>query len=291
MGTFFADFTYPQFFATVAATTFLRYLFFAGSAYLLFWVFLKTALAHRRIQKAYPSASHVVREIGYSLSTVLIFGLVGAGLHFAERSHWTLIYRDFGERGLPYAALSLVLLLLLHDTYFYWAHRLMHHPRLYRWTHIVHHRSTNPSPWAALFFQPTEAVLEAAILPIAVLLIPLHIYTILAFLMLMMFLNTLGHLGVELYPRGFTRSRWTWWNNTSTHHNMHHRYVNYNYGLYFNWWDRLMGTNHPRYHETFDAVTAIPLFGRSERAGALVSSSTAEACLRPPLHSRQARMH
>lgn len=42
--------------------------------------------------------------------------------------------------------------------------------------------------------------------------------------------------------------------NTSTHHNLHHQQGNYNFGLYFNFWDRMMGTNHPQYAETFDQV-------------------------------------
>jgi len=37
---------------------------------------------------------------------------------------------------------------------------------------------------------------------------------------------------------------------------MHHRYVTCNYGLYFNIWDRIMGTNHQRYHEEFEATVA-----------------------------------
>jgi sterol desaturase/sphingolipid hydroxylase (fatty acid hydroxylase superfamily) len=39
---------------------------------------------------------------------------------------------------------------------------------------------------------------------------------------------------------------------------MHHRYVNYNYGLYFNIWDRLMGTNHPRYEEEYARLFQLP---------------------------------
>jgi sterol desaturase/sphingolipid hydroxylase (fatty acid hydroxylase superfamily) len=39
---------------------------------------------------------------------------------------------------------------------------------------------------------------------------------------------------------------------------MHHRYVHYNYGLYFNFWDRVMGTNHPRYEQEYDRVCAKP---------------------------------
>lgn len=34
---------------------------------------------------------------------------------------------------------------------------------------------------------------------------------------------------------------------TSTHHDLHHATARWNYGLYFTWWDRWMGTEHPDY--------------------------------------------
>ncbi len=37
---------------------------------------------------------------------------------------------------------------------------------------------------------------------------------------------------------------------------MHHKYFNYNYGLYFNIWDGIMKTVHPKYYETFAEVTS-----------------------------------
>ena len=46
------------------------------------------------------------------------------------------------------------------------------------------------------------------------------------------------------------------WLNTSTNHNMHHKYVTCNYGLYFNFWDRVMNTNHVKYQATYEEVTA-----------------------------------
>ena len=58
---------------------------------------------------------------------------------------------------------------------------------------------------------------------------------------------------------------------TTTHHDLHHSGgYRYNYGLYFTWWDRMMGTEHPRYRQVFREVT-----GRT--AGAAPSSSKAEA--------------
>src|SRR4029077_10168023 len=67
----------------------------------------------------------------------------------------------------------------------------------------------------------------------------------------MILMNVMGHLGYELFPKSFVRNKWLNWQNTYTHHNMPHHYSKHNYGLYFNWWDRLMGTNHPRYREEF----------------------------------------
>jgi sterol desaturase/sphingolipid hydroxylase (fatty acid hydroxylase superfamily) len=44
--------------------------------------------------------------------------------------------------------------------------------------------------------------------------------------------------------------------NTPTHHAMHHEKMRGNYGIYFNFWDRLMGTNHPHYEVRFLEITS-----------------------------------
>jgi Delta7-sterol 5-desaturase len=146
--------------------------------------------------------------------------------------------------------------ILIHDTYFYWTHRAMHHPRLFRAFHRVHHLSTTPSPWAAYAFSPLEAIVEAMVIFVVLLVVPMQRGALFAFLAYMIVMNAIGHLGIELYPRWFARSRWTRWLTTSTHHNLHHRDFRGNYGLYFTWWDRLLGTQHPDYHATFERVTA-----------------------------------
>jgi hypothetical protein len=83
----------------------------------------------------------------------------------------------------------------------------------------------------------------------------MHDSALFVFLVYMIVMNVIGHLGIELYPSWFARSRWTRWYSTSTHHNLHHRDFYGNYGLYFTWWDRLLRTQHPQYLQTFDAVT------------------------------------
>ncbi|MCC5815272.1 MAG: sterol desaturase family protein [Leptospira sp.] len=234
----------------------LRYVVMAGTAFLIFWKFLYNRLHHRWIQQdRVPEKKKILHEIKYSLLTMVIFGMVGIWIYFMKTQGWTQIYTDFHEYGWGYFLLSLVGIILLHDAYFYWTHRAMHHPKLFKHMHLTHHIPTNPSPWAAFAFHPYEAVVEAGIVPLAVLLFPLHTYTIVAFLFYMTFLNVLGHLGFEMFPKRFLDNVVLRYHNTTTHHNMHHRYFHCNYGLYFNWWDRWMGTNHVNYKERFDEVT------------------------------------
>ena len=49
---------------------------------------------------------------------------------------------------------------------------------------------------------------------------------------------------------------------------MHHKYATSNYGLYFNFWDRVMGTNHAKYTETFEQVTTQAKNIKAEAAAA-----------------------
>jgi len=61
--------------------------------------------------------------------------------------------------------------------------------------------------------------------------------------------KVMGPAGVGLMPRALADSPWFGWINATTHHDLHHSSFHYNYGLYFTWWDRMMGTEHPAYRE------------------------------------------
>ena len=231
---------------------FLRYVIIAGTGYLIFW---KTdRWQHLRIQEAFPERSSLLREFIYSMITFIIFTVTGVLIFAAKQNGYTLLYDEIDEYGWIYFIASILISILVHDTYFYWAHRFMHLQKVFRYFHRVHHLSVNPSPWAAFSFHPLESILEALILPILVFTLPLHIYSIAIFLTFMTVMNVEGHLGYELFPSGFTRNKLFKWSNTSTHHNMHHRFFSCNYGLYFNWWDRIMNTNHENYHDFFEKI-------------------------------------
>lgn len=232
----------------------LRYLIIAGFAYLYLWKWKAGHYKKWLIQEKFPPAGHLKRDFMFSLITLAVFATVGTALSRANAAGYTQIYYDIRQYGWGYFFISIILILVLHDTFFYWAHRFMHLPGVYQRVHLVHHLSTNPSPWTAFAFHPAEGLIEVMILPLVVFLFPTHIFAIVIFLIIMTIMSVIGHLGFETYPAGFVSHPVGKWNNTATHHNMHHKLVHCNYGLYFNWWDQVMKTNHPDYIKTFNAI-------------------------------------
>jgi len=240
----------------------LRSFLVAGPAYLVFWKWLRERLHHRRIQQRFPKAFRLWNEFKWSLSTMVVYTGLGLLFYVLYRQNLMRNYREVSEYGWGYYGFSIAFMIVVHDAYFYWTHRLLHWKPLFRRVHRIHHESINPSPWSAFSFHPIEAVISFGIIPLIVFTIPFHVSAVKWFLIYMTVLNVMGHLGYELFPRGFTRHWLTWWHNTSTHHNLHHRRVHCNYSLYFNLWDRVMGTNYSAYHETYDEVTSAPLVAR-----------------------------
>jgi sterol desaturase/sphingolipid hydroxylase (fatty acid hydroxylase superfamily) len=247
----------PRALHTTAAVG-LRYLFFAGVAWLLAYKLLGRRWLHRKIIPRLPGSSDIRRELAYSALTLVIFGIVGAATISAARHGWTRMYWRVSDHGWGWFAGSIVASIFLHDTYFYWTHRCMHHRWLFPLFHRVHHLSNNPSPWAAYAFAPAEAVVEAGIFPLTAMLLPIHPLAFALFMLWQIVFNVAGHTGFEFHPPWLMRSPLRYLLNTPTNHVLHHEKLRGNYGLYFNLRDRWMGTNHADYEARFMEVTSRP---------------------------------
>ena len=136
-------------------------------------------------------------------------------------------------------------MILFHDMYFYWTHRLLHLPGWYQKIHSVHHLSSNPSPFTSLSFHPVESFIQALVLPLMVIVIPAHPVAIFLFLLYMVYKNVRGHTGYEFTTDAQRENKWNKIHNYSIHHSAHHLNGRDNYGLYFTIWDRLMRTFKP----------------------------------------------
>ncbi|EAQ78619.1 sterol desaturase family protein [Blastopirellula marina] len=246
----------PTVFAAVYVTNLIRYLVAAGGAFLLFYVLLRRTGWLTPIQKKLAETPDMRREIFYSIASLAIFAGVGVLVYLGKVAGILQFYYGGNPLGQFYFWFSVVAMILFHDAWFYWTHRLLHTKVLYSKVHRIHHLSHNPTPWAAFAFHPVEAFVQAIVLPIAAIFLPMHPLTVVFWMLYMTGMNVFGHLGFELFPSWFLRSRFSNWHNTGVHHNMHHRCVSSNYGLYFNLWDQWLGTNHPDYQAEFERVTA-----------------------------------
>jgi sterol desaturase/sphingolipid hydroxylase (fatty acid hydroxylase superfamily) len=204
------------------------------------------ALATRAVRPGhYRGLERQIRsEIGWSLLSAAIYGVPAGVVAWGWQARgWTRIYGHWADYPLWYLPLSVLLYLLAHDTWFYWTHRLMHRPRWFRVAHAVHHASRPPTAWAAMSFHPIEALTGAVVIPILVLVVPLHWTALAAVLTIMTLMGVTNHMGWELFPRALVNGPAGRWLITATHHQRHHDRYRCNYGLYFRVWDRLCGTD------------------------------------------------
>jgi Delta7-sterol 5-desaturase len=222
----------------------------------------------RSVRERQPIVGQWRREILNSMATVLIFSANGAVIYAGIRCGWARIYDDPQQLGTAYLLASGLILLLAHDAWFYWTHRLLHSQALFLRAHRTHHQSVAPTPWAAYSFAPAEAVIQAVFLPLILLVLPLHPSVIFVFLAYMIVRNLLGHTGVELMPRSWLAGWWGRWFTTTLHHDLHHAGGRFNYGLYFTFWDGLCGTEHPDYQRRLEEL--VNRRGREGREGTVI---------------------
>ncbi len=236
-----------EFLLTTAALTAIiaaRYLLLSGLFYWLLWQRGGEKLKAKRLNRDRPMRRIIVQEIRLSLISSGIYAAPAAVALIAFLHGGTKMYTDWAAHGgLPYLLLSFFLYLAIQDSYYYWAHRLMHHPKLFNWMHAGHHRSRQPSPFASFAFDPAEAALTGWLLPAMIFLIPIHLALATGLLLLMTLTAILNHSGWELLPRWLIRGPLGGQLISATHHSYHHLRFDRNFGLYFRFWDKVMGTD------------------------------------------------
>jgi sterol desaturase/sphingolipid hydroxylase (fatty acid hydroxylase superfamily) len=220
----------------------LGYVFLAGTTHFLLRCVFRRHFEKRYLNRHQPSRSDVRREIFNSFRTMVLYGLLITLLLVGQKAGMFHLYFSVRERGVPYFLFSIVVLVVLNDTYYYWMHRLMHQPFLYKTVHATHHKSLNPTPWASFSFSPWETCLLGLYIPAIAYFFPMHALAGCLAFYVQMFHNVLGHAAHELMPPGLVKVSLS---NTVAHHQAHHEWFNCNYGLHFQWWDKLMGTSVP----------------------------------------------
>lgn len=142
---------------------------------------------------------------------------------------------------------GLLLLTIWSAFHFYWAHRLLHIPLLYRHAHSLHHRNVNIGPWSGLSMHPTEHLIYLSSLLIHFI-FPSHPILLYFHIIYLGPGAAMTHTGYEnLLVRDKRRLALG-----TFYHQLHHRYYECNYGNQEMPWDRWFGT----FHDGSDVATA-----------------------------------
>ena len=190
-----------------------------------------------------------IRDLRLSMISAVIFALALALAIQLHANGLTRIYDQPLVYGWWYIVASYLLVLILQDSYFYATHRLFHLSQFYRLSHQGHHKSRRPSPWTSFAFDPVESVVHAFFLVAITCLLPLHLGTILAVLTTMSVWAVVNHLGLDELPCQFPHHWMGRWLIGPAHHSIHHLHQDRHFGLYFTFWDQIMGTEDRKYKQ------------------------------------------
>jgi sterol desaturase/sphingolipid hydroxylase (fatty acid hydroxylase superfamily) len=223
-----------------------------GFVFLVVWKWGEARFRGARIPvKKRLNRQQLVFEMKNTLMTLAVGTANAVFISLLYANGATKLTVDTSELGWPTIVFSFVGFMLFNDAWFYGWHRLMHHPRLFRYVHAVHHKSVDVNPFSSYSFHPAEALLLGSVVLPVVLLVPIYLPMLGVAQAVGLANNVMSHLGYEFLPRWFIKVPPFRWMNTATFHSLHHTRLNGNYSLLFRFWDRLFGTEVPGYEQAF----------------------------------------
>ena len=157
---------------------------------------------------------------------------------------------SFAEHPVGFVALFF-LVPFIHEVGFYFAHRLLHWPPLYRLAHNLHHRNTNPGPWSGLSMHPIEHLIYFSTI-LLFFFIPSHPIHMINLASRLGLGPAQGHTGFDRVVVGEETSM-----DTSYYaHYLHHKYFEVNYSDGMVPLDRWFGSFHDGTPEAQEAMKA-----------------------------------
>jgi len=133
----------------------------------------------------------------------------------------------------------LIVLPIVTSSHFYFVHRLLHWPPLFKRVHRLHHLNVHIGPWSGMSMHPVEHIIY-----ISSVLIHFVIASHPVILLLHLYIRCLGpafsHSGFE---KLLTKDK-ALTDAADFHHQLHHRFFECNYGTVDIPWDRLFGSDH-----------------------------------------------
>jgi ferredoxin-NADP reductase/sterol desaturase/sphingolipid hydroxylase (fatty acid hydroxylase superfamily) len=226
----------------------------ATIVYVIFWIIFGKKLGNRKIQLSKRAGwTQIKGEIGASLLSFIGGTGFSILLLSLKDDGYTKFYLETGKFGLWYEVLAFVAVLIVSDAWFYWSHRTMHHPSIYKYVHALHHKSLDVNPYTSSSFHLIESIWLTVWVLLLALVMPISM-TVLGIMQVVGTFNNLkSHLGYELFPKFLSFPPFNILV-TATNHSLHHTQYNGNFGLFFRFWDVVCGTELNTTESTFNEI-------------------------------------
>ncbi|NBC97266.1 MAG: fatty acid hydroxylase family protein, partial [Deinococcus-Thermus bacterium] len=195
----------------------------------------------RRIQPRRDGSRRIRADIRASVKALAVTSLLLSAGFFARLQGWTVAPLAPSWWSL---ALSFAAILVLFDAWFYFGHRLLHHPAVFRF-HALHHRAVAPTAWSTDCASVVDTLIEHGFYLVVWIVLPAPAAAIFALRLLDQVTGMIGHAGHEHVAGRSARAPFP--TICTTYHDLHHSQFRYNFGNFFSIWDRLLGTMHPDY--------------------------------------------
>ena len=220
----------------------LRYWALAEFSFWFFWRRDTDYNRNFRFQKRTLAGADIRRDLISSFRSFLVGALPPTLAHSILFRPLTHIYDDPLEHGLIWLLLSYPIIYHCHDIYYYWTHRLMHQPKIFKRIHSWHHRTGDTSPYSGYSMTAIESVIEYAWVFPLLFILPLNSWLLDLFWIHLLINNSLGHCGMDFNQLKIFKFPGERFIMKSHDHCYHHQNMNGNFGASLKIWDIWMKT-------------------------------------------------
>lgn len=161
------------------------------------------------------------------------------------RQRSRMVFDPVEAFGMSTILLNLLAAFVYENVAEYYWHRLLHWGPLYRTFHKYHHAYKEPEPFDDMYIHPLEAFCYYCILYAPPFLFRCHVYSFIAYMIIMGLCGTIDHSGVKLSVPGVY---------DASDHDRHHSKTNVNYAFPAPYMDIIHGT----YDGTFLGIVITP---------------------------------
>jgi len=206
-----------------------------------------------------PPGGPLVMERGLKDWIYIFTNKLGTGLfnyhtfqycwHYAGKG----VYWNLNEMTFMNTVVALPLLFLAYDLPYSLFHRFLHHASVYGYVHKHHHKQRAPiyGNDDAINTHPIEFWIGAYLHLFAIYIVPVHMVTVLVFLILITLFSAWNHTRFEMcWGKGYLYD--------NKEHDTHHKLLTCNYAAYTQFWDVLFGTYREWTNPAYDYMARKP---------------------------------